>query len=106
MFDTAFHATIPEQAYLYGLPQQMYLNDRIRRYGFHGISHQYVCHAAAAFLNRSVKSLRIISCHLGNGCSVCAVDRRISIDTSMGFTPLEGLIMGTRCGDLDPESFI
>ncbi len=102
VFDTAFHATVPERAYLYGLPRRMYRKDRIRRYGFHGISHQYVCHAAAVFLDRSVEDLRIISCHLGNGCSICAVDGGISIDISMGFTPLEGLIMGTRCGDLDP----
>jgi acetate kinase len=102
VFDTAFHTTLPEYAYLYGLPYALYREDRIRRYGFHGTSHQYVCRTAADFLNRPLEELKIISCHLGNGCSVAAVDGGRSIDTSMGFTPLEGLMMGTRCGDLDP----
>ena len=102
VFDTAFHTTLPEYAYLYGLPYALYKEDKIRRYGFHGTSHQYVSRAAANFLNRPLEELKIISCHLGNGCSVTAVDGGRSIDTSMGFTPLEGLMMGTRCGDLDP----
>ncbi len=102
VFDTAFHTTIPEYAYLYGLPYALYKEDKIRRYGFHGTSHQYVCRTAADFLNKPLEELKIISCHLGNGCSVTAVDGGRSIDTSMGFTPLEGLMMGTRCGDLDP----
>jgi acetate kinase len=102
VFDTAFHATIPEHAFLYGLPFKYYREDKIRRYGFHGTSHQYVCRTAAEFLNRPLGELKIVSCHLGNGCSVTAVDGGRSIDTSMGFTPLEGLVMGTRCGDIDP----
>ena len=102
VFDTAFHTTLPEYAYLYGLPYTLYKEDKIRRYGFHGTSHQYVCRTAANFLNKPLEELKIISCHLGNGCSITAVDGGRSIDTSMGFTPLEGLIMGTRCGDLDP----
>ncbi|MBU2551812.1 MAG: acetate kinase [Proteobacteria bacterium] len=102
VFDTAFHATIPEHAFLYGLPHEYYGRDKIRRYGFHGLSHGYVSREAARFLGRPIESLRMITCHLGNGCSVTAVDGGRSVDTSMGFTPLEGLIMGTRCGDIDP----
>ncbi|MBW2606859.1 MAG: acetate kinase [Deltaproteobacteria bacterium] len=102
VFDTAFHTTLPEYAYLYGLPYALYKEDKIRRYGFHGTSHQYVCRTAADFLGRPLKDLKIISCHLGNGCSITAIDGGRSVDTSMGFTPLEGLMMGTRCGDLDP----
>ncbi len=102
VFDTAFHKTIPERAYLYGLPYALYKEDKIRRYGFQGTSHQYVCRTAASHLNRPLEELKIISCHLGNGCSITAVNGGHSIDTSMGFTPLEGLMMGTRCGDLDP----
>jgi len=102
VFDTAFHTTLPDYAYLYGLPYQLYQEDKIRKYGFHGTSHQYVCQAAAELLKQPFDELKIISCHLGNGCSITAVDKGKSIDTSMGFTPLEGLIMGTRCGDLDP----
>ena len=102
VFDTAFHTTLPDYAYLYGLPYHLYREDKIRKYGFHGTSHQYVCQTAAELLKQPFDELKIISCHLGNGCSVTAVDKGISIDTSMGFTPLEGLIMGTRCGDLDP----
>jgi len=102
VFDTAFHATLPECAYLYGLPYALYKEDKIRRYGFHGTSHQYVCRTAADFLRRPLKDLKIISCHLGNGCSITAIDGGRSVDTSMGFTPLEGLMMGTRCGDIDP----
>jgi len=102
VFDTAFHTSLPEYAYLYGLPYHLYAEDKIRRYGFHGTSHQYVCQTAAAFMSVPLAELKIVSCHLGNGCSITAVNRGQSIDTSMGFTPLEGLIMGTRCGDLDP----
>jgi acetate kinase len=102
VFDTAFHNTLPDFAYLYGLPYHLYQEDKIRKYGFHGTSHQYVCQAAAELLQQPLDELKIISCHLGNGCSMTAVDQGQSIDTSMGFTPLEGLIMGTRCGDLDP----
>jgi acetate kinase len=102
VFDTAFHTTLPDYAYLYGLPYHLYREDKIRKYGFHGTSHQYVCQAAAELLKQPFDELKIISCHLGNGCSITAVDKGKSIDTSMGFTPLEGLIMGTRCGDLDP----
>ena len=102
VFDTAFHTTLPDYAYLYGLPYHFYQEDKIRKYGFHGTSHQYVCQAAAELLKLPLDELKSISCHLGNGCSITAVERGKSIDTSMGFTPLEGLIMGTRCGDLDP----
>ena len=102
VFDTAFHTTLPNHAYLYGLPYDLYREDRIRKYGFHGTSHQYVCQVTAELLEQPIDELRLISCHLGNGCSITAVEKGKSIDTSMGFTPLEGLIMGTRCGDLDP----
>ena len=102
VFDTAFHQTMPPKAYAYGIPYQMYLKYGIRRYGFHGTSHKYVAHEAAAILGRPIGELKIITCHLGNGCSIAAVDRGKSVDTSMGFTPLEGLVMGTRCGDIDP----
>ncbi|MBN1635033.1 MAG: acetate kinase, partial [Deltaproteobacteria bacterium] len=102
VFDTAFHTTIPEHAFLYGLPYSLYTQDRIRRYGFHGISHKYVSRQAAGYIGQPIEKLKIITCHLGNGCSITAVDGGRSVDTSMGFTPLEGLIMGTRCGDIDP----
>jgi acetate kinase len=102
VFDTAFHTTIPDYAYLYGLPYGLYRNFRIRRYGFHGISHKYVAERAAELLQRPLSKLCLITCHLGNGSSMTAVQGGVSVDTSMGFTPLEGLIMGTRCGDLDP----
>jgi acetate kinase len=102
VFDTAFHTTLPDYAYVYGLPYPLYQEDKIRRYGFHGTSHQYVSQTAAASLNQPLAAIRLITCHLGNGCSITAVKEGRSIDTSMGFTPLEGLIMGTRCGDLDP----
>ena len=102
VFDTAFHATLPEHAYLYGLPHAMYKNDGIRRYGFHGTSHQFVAREAAARLNRPLAQLKLITCHLGNGSSITAVKNGRSIDTSMGFTPLEGTLMGTRCGSIDP----
>ncbi len=106
VFDTAFHATIPRHAFLYALPLHFYTEDRIRRYGFHGISHKYVSEEAARFLRLPVDGLRMITCHLGNGCSMTAVKEGRSIDTSMGFTPLEGLVMGTRCGDIDPAAVL
>jgi acetate kinase len=102
VFDTAFHHTLPAYAFLYGLPYELYEKRAVRRYGFHGTSHNYVALRAAEFLKRRPNELRLVSCHLGNGASICAVDHGRSVDTSMGFTPLEGLIMGTRCGDLDP----
>jgi acetate kinase len=102
VFDTAFHQTLPARAYLYGLPYRFYKKYGIRKYGFHGTSHAYVAAQAAKAIGRPLKSLNLITCHLGNGCSIAAIKRGRSIDTSMGFTPLEGLIMGTRCGDLDP----
>jgi acetate kinase len=106
VFDTAFHATIPRHAFLYGIPLRFYTDDHIRRYGFHGISHKYVSEEAARFLHLPVNGLRMITCHLGNGCSMTAVQGGRSIDTSMGFTPLEGLVMGTRCGDIDPAAVL
>ena len=99
-FDTAFHTTIPEVAYLYALPYEVYEKYRVRRYGFHGISHRYVAGRAADLLGKD--SANIITCHLGNGCSITAVKNGKSVDTSMGLTPLEGVVMGTRCGDIDP----
>lgn len=102
VFDTAFHQTMPQKAYLYGLPYDYYKKYGVRRYGFHGTSHSYVSKRAAEFLGRDINEMKIIVCHLGNGASVCAIDHGKSVDTSMGFTPLEGLIMGTRCGDIDP----
>ncbi len=101
VFDTAFHATLPSHAFLYGLPYALYEKHGIRRYGFHGSSHQYVALAAAQSLRRRPQKLKIVSCHLGSGASLCAIDHGRSVDTTMGFTPGEGLIMGTRCGDLD-----
>jgi acetate kinase len=101
VFDTAFHHTLAAYAYLYGLPWEFYEKKGIRRYGFHGTSHHYVSLRAAQFLKRRPNQLRIVSCHLGNGSSLCAVDHGRSVDTTMGFTPAEGLIMGTRCGDID-----
>jgi len=102
VFDTAFHQTIPEYAYLYGLPYRYYEKYKIRRYGFHGTSHKYVAHKAAEILKKELKELKIITCHLGNGSSITAIKDGKSIDTSMGFTPVPGIIMGTRCGDIDP----
>jgi acetate kinase len=102
VFDTAIHQTMPPKAYLYGLPLDLYREHGIRKYGFHGTSHAYVAKEAARHLGRPLKELKMITCHLGNGCSVTAFERGRSIDTSMGFTPLEGLVMGTRSGDLDP----
>ncbi|MBU4140908.1 MAG: acetate kinase [Candidatus Omnitrophica bacterium] len=106
VFDTAFHQTMPAYAYLYGLPYAIYKKYGIRRYGFHGTSHRYVAGEAGKILRRPLKSLKIITCHLGNGCSITAVDKGESVDTSMGFTPLEGLVMGTRCGDIDPAAVL
>ncbi len=102
VFDTAFHQTMPPIAYLYGLPYEDYQEYAIRRYGFHGTSHRYVSARVAAQLGRPIEELKIVTCHLGNGSSICAVDGGKSVDTSMGFTPLEGVIMGTRSGNLDP----
>jgi len=102
VFDTAFHQTIPPKAYIYGLPYALYKKLRIRRYGFHGTSHAFVAHRAAEFLKTPIADLKIITCHLGNGASITAVDGGKSVDTTMGFTPLEGLVMGTRCGSIDP----
>ena len=102
VFDTAFHQTMPAKAYLYGLPYEYYEKYKVRRYGFHGTSHSYVSKRAAQILGKDVKDLKIIVCHLGNGASVSAVKYGESVDTSMGLTPLEGLIMGTRSGDIDP----
>ena len=102
VFDTAFHHTLPAYAFLYALPHEYYEKKGVRRYGFHGTSHNYVALRAAEHLKRRPNELRLVSCHLGNGASMCAVDHGRSVDTTMGFTPLEGLIMGTRCGDLDP----
>ena len=106
VFDTGFHHTLPPYAYMYGLPYELYKEKKIRRYGFHGTSHLYVSLKAAEFLKRPFNGLEIISCHLGNGASLCAVDHGRSVDTSMGFTPTQGLIMGTRSGDLDPGILI
>ena len=102
VFDTAFHQTMPEEAYLYGIPYEYYRKYKVRRYGFHGTSHSYVSKRAAEVLGRKYEDLKLIVCHLGNGASVSAVDHGKCIDTSMGLTPLEGLIMGTRSGDIDP----
>lgn len=103
VFDTAFFHTLPPHAYRYAIPGEWYLNHQIRRYGFHGTSHQYVARQAANYLQRPLKTLRLITLHLGNGASASAIRDGVCIDTSMGMTPLEGLIMGTRCGDLDPS---
>ena len=102
VFDTAFHQTMPKKAYLYGLPYQYYEKYKVRRYGFHGTSHDFVSERAAELLGKKRKDLKIVVCHLGNGASVSAVQNGKSVDTSMGLTPLEGLIMGTRSGDIDP----
>ncbi|MFH0762807.1 MAG: acetate kinase [Candidatus Omnitrophota bacterium] len=102
VFDTAFHHTLPAPAYIYGLPYEYYKKFGIRKYGFHGSSHEYVAREAARILKRPFNGIKIITCHLGNGCSITAVNKGRSVDTSMGFTPLEGLVMGTRCGDIDP----
>jgi acetate kinase len=102
VFDTAFHQNMPEHAYIYPLPYELYEKHKIRKYGFHGTSHKYVSQVAAEMMNKDIKDLKIISCHLGNGASIAAIKGGKSIDTSMGFTPLAGLAMGTRAGDIDP----
>ena len=101
VFDTAFHQSMPPEAFIYGLPYELYRRHAIRRYGFHGTSHRFVSIRTARLLNRPLEDVRTVTCHLGNGCSMAAVDRGHSVDTTMGFTPLEGLLMGTRSGDLD-----
>lgn len=103
VFDTAFHQTMPPKAYLYGLPYEAYTEDKIRRYGFHGTSHSYVSKRVAQILGKKPEELKTIVCHLGNGSSICAVNQGKCVDTTMGLTPLAGLIMGTRCGDIDPS---
>jgi acetate kinase len=103
VFDTAFHQSIPQYAYMYALPYEMYEKYGVRRYGFHGTSHYFVAKEAAKYLNKPLEELNLITLHLGNGASLCAIENGQSVDTSMGMTPLEGLIMGTRSGDLDPE---
>lgn len=102
VFDTAFHQTMPKHAYMYAIPQEYYEKYGVRKYGFHGTSHKYVSQKAAEMLGKPVEDTKVIVCHLGNGASVCAVDGGKSVETSMGFTPLAGLIMGTRSGDIDP----
>ncbi len=102
VFDTAFHQTMPKKAYIYGLPYEAYSEMKIRRYGFHGTSHAYVSKRAAEMVGKKPEEVKIVSCHLGNGASIAAVDHGKCVDTSMGLTPLEGLIMGTRCGSIDP----
>ena len=102
VFDTAFHQTMPPESYIYAIPYEYYEKHGIRRYGFHGTSHKYVAERASKMLNVNLEDLKLITCHLGNGASVSAIKRGKCIDTSMGFTPLEGLVMGTRCGDIDP----
>ena len=103
VFDTAFHQTMPEKAYMYGIPYEYYDKYKVRKYGFHGTSHSFVSKKVAELVGKPYEELKTIVCHLGNGASVCAVDCGKSVDTSMGLTPLEGLIMGTRCGDIDPS---
>jgi acetate kinase len=103
VFDTAFHQKMPKKAYLYGIPYSLYTQYKIRRYGFHGTSHRYVSYRAAELLQKEIAQLKMVTCHLGNGCSMAAIDGGISVDTTMGFTPLEGLLMGTRSGDIDPS---
>ena len=103
VFDTAFHSTMPPKAYMYAVPYEWYEKYGVRRYGFHGTSHKYVAHKAAEYLEEPIERLKLITCHLGNGSSIAAVDQGKVVDTSMGMTPLAGLMMGTRCGDLDPS---
>ncbi|MCX6639177.1 MAG: acetate kinase [bacterium] len=106
VFDTAFHHTLPDYAFNYGLPYVLYKRYGIRRYGFHGSSHLYVSQRAAVLLEKPIDTVNVITCHLGNGCSMAAVKGGKSVDTTMGFTPVEGLLMGTRCGDLDPAAIL
>lgn len=103
VFDTTFHSTIPPHAYIYAIPYELYEKHGIRKYGFHGTSHKYVAERTAEILGKPLSELKIITCHLGNGSSICAVNKGKSVDTSMGFTPLQGVAMGTRCGTIDPE---
>lgn len=103
VFDTAFHSTMPKKAYMYGLPYEYYTDYKVRRYGFHGTSHKFVAAEAAKMLGKDPKDVKVVTCHLGNGSSISAVDGGKCVDTSMGFTPLEGVPMGTRCGDIDPS---
>ena len=102
VFDTAFHQTMPKEAFLYALPYELYENNAIRKYGFHGTSHLYVSNKVAEVMGRDIKDLKIVTCHLGNGASLCAVKNGVSVDTTMGFTPLDGIVMGTRSGSIDP----
>ena len=102
VFDTAFHSTMPDYAYMYGTPYEWYEKYKVRKYGFHGTSHNYIMNETAKALGKDAKDLKIISCHLGNGASVCAIKNGKCVETSMGFTPLEGLLMGSRCGNIDP----
>ncbi len=102
VFDTAFHQSMPPEAYLYAIPLETYKQHGVRRYGFHGTSHHFVANSTAKFLGKPLESLKLITCHFGNGCSMAAVDKGKVADTTMGMTPLEGLVMGTRCGDIDP----
>ena len=104
VFDTAFHQTMPEKAYLYGLPYEYYEKYKVRRYGFHGTSHRFVSGELARVMGKPIEELKIVSCHLGNGSSITAINGGKSVDTSMGFTPLDGLVMGTRCGSVDPSA--
>ena len=106
VFDTAYHQTMTEQAYLYGIPYSLYEKYKVRRYGFHGSSHRFVSQRAADILGKKIEDLKIISCHLGNGASMCAIKNGQSMDTSMGMTPVEGLVMGTRCGDIDAGALL
>ena len=106
VFDTAYHQTMAEQAYLYGIPYSLYEKYKVRRYGFHGSSHRFVSKRAADMLGKKIEDLKIVSCHLGNGASMCAIKYGKSFDTSMGMTPVEGLVMGTRCGDLDAGALL
>ena len=103
VFDTGFHKTIPEESYIYPIPYKYYEKYKIRRYGFHGISHEYVANRVAKLVNKPLQELKVINCHLGQGASICAIKNGVSVDTSMGFTPLGGIPMGTRSGDLDPS---
>lgn len=105
VFDTAFHQTLPQKAFIYAIPYEYYEKYKIRKYGFHGTSHKYLAHRAAELIGKPIESLKLITCHLGNGASICAIQHGKSVETSMGFTPLDGLVMGTRCGTIDPLIF-
>ncbi len=106
VFDTAFHSTMPRKAYLFGLPYECYKDLHVRKYGFHGTSHRFVTAKLAELMGKDIKDLKIVSCHLGNGSSITAVEGGKSVDTTMGFTPLDGLVMGTRCGAVDPSAIL